>query len=95
MVRRYQLHSDSVWLPVHLKIVDWHSRSVLSRRVSISMDANCCVTALKEAMNRYGVPKIFITDQDSPFTSYEFTKTFREAGARISMDAEAGGWIIW
>lgn len=50
------------------------------------------VAELEDAMNRYGVPEIFNTDQGSQFTSYEFTKTLREAGARISMDGR-GRWV--
>ena len=56
------------------------------------MDADFCVVALEDAINRYGVPEIFNTDQGSQFTSYEFTKALREAGARISMDGR-GRWM--
>lgn len=73
-------------------IMDWHSRAVLSWRLSNTMEADFCVAALEEAMNRYGVPEIFNTDQGSQFTSYEFTRTLREAGARISMDGR-GRWM--
>ena len=53
-------------------IMDWHSRAVLAWRLSNTMDAEFCVAALEEAMNRYGVPVIFNTDQGSQFTSLEF-----------------------
>ena len=56
------------------------------------MDADFCVSALEDAINRYGVPEIFNTDQGSQFTSYEFTKTLRNAGIRISMDGR-GRWM--
>lgn len=56
------------------------------------MDAEFCVSALEEAMNRYGVPEIFNTDQGSQFTGYEFTRALREAGIRISMDGR-GRWL--
>jgi len=73
-------------------IMDWHSRAVLSWRLSNTMDADFCVAALDEALNRYGVPEIFNTDQGSQFTSYEFTRTLRDAGVRISMDGR-GRWL--
>jgi putative transposase len=37
------------------------------------MDADFCVTALEEAMVRFGRPEIFNTDQGSQFTSFAFT----------------------
>jgi putative transposase len=73
-------------------IMDWHSRAVLSRRLSNTMDADFCVSALEEAMSRYGVPDIFNTDQGAQFTSYGFTRLLRDAGVRISMDGR-GRWI--
>jgi len=56
------------------------------------MDSDFCVAALEEALNKYGVPEIFNTDQGSQFTSYDFTKTLRKTGARISMDGR-GRWL--
>jgi putative transposase len=44
-------------------VMDWHSRKVLSWRVSNSLDSNFCVQALSEALGRYGRPEIFNTDQ--------------------------------
>ena len=50
------------------------------------MDASFCVEALKEALDRYGSPEIFNTDQGSQFTSLDFTGTLKDAGVAISMD---------
>ena len=69
-------------------VMDWHSRAVLSWRLSNTMDADFCVAALEEAMNRYGVPEIFNTDQGSQFTSLEFTQALKDAGVAISMDGK-------
>ena len=44
-------------------IMDWHSRKVLSWRLSNSMDAGFCVEALKEALAKYGKPEIFNSDR--------------------------------
>ena len=73
-------------------VMDWYSRAVLSWRLSNTMDSDFCVAALEDAINRYGIPEIFNTDQGSQFTSYEFTKTLRDAGVRISMDGR-GRWL--
>jgi len=73
-------------------IMDWHSRAVLSWRLSNTLDADFCVAALEEAMNRYGVPEIFNTDQGSQFTGQDFTQALKDAGVAISMDGK-GRWM--
>ena len=73
-------------------IMDWHSRKVLSWRLSNTMDSDFCVGALEEALSRYGRPEIFNTDQGAQFTSDAFTGVLKEAGIDISMDGK-GRWI--
>ena len=73
-------------------IMDWASRSVLSWRLSNSLDASFCVETLEEAIARYGCPEIFNADQGSQFTSYEFTQALKDAGTKISMDGK-GRWM--
>lgn len=72
-------------------IMDVYSRKVLSWRISLSMDADFCIEALSEAMERYGVPAVFNTDQGSQFTSYAFIKLLKDASVEISMDGQ-GRW---
>ena len=72
-------------------IMDWHSRKVLSWRLSNSMDAGFCVEALKDALAQYGSPEIFNIDQGSQFTSTDFTDVLRDAKIKISMDGR-GRW---
>jgi hypothetical protein len=43
-------------------VLDWSSRPVLSRRVSITMEAACFIGALEEALLCHGKPEIFNTD---------------------------------
>jgi len=50
-------------------IMDWHTRHVLSWRVSTTQDTSFCLEALAEAIEKYGRPDIFNTDQGSQFTS--------------------------
>lgn len=73
-------------------IMDWHSRKVLSWRLSNTMDAEFCVEALKEAIDRYGAPEIFNTDQGSQFTSQAWIEVLEDAKVKISMDGK-GRWI--
>ena len=73
-------------------IMDWHSRRVLSWRVSNTMDVNCCTDALEEAIQTYGPPEIFNTDQGSQFTSDAFTGVLKQHNIRISMDGK-GRWV--
>jgi len=67
-------------------VMDWHSRKVLSWRLSNTMEADFCVEALQEAIERYGCPEIFNTDQGAQFTSEAFTKVLKDNGIAISMD---------
>jgi putative transposase len=50
------------------------------------------VEALQEAIDKYGTPEIFNTDQGSQCTSFEFTNTLKEPGIKISMDGR-GRWM--
>jgi putative transposase len=72
-------------------ILDWFSRKVLALRVSINMETDFIVEALKEALVRYGKPEIFNTDQGSQFTSEAFTSVLLENNIQISMDGK-GAW---
>ena len=67
-------------------VVDWFSRRVLAWQLSITMDASFCIEALEEALNKYGKPEIFNTDQGSQFTSEAFTGRLKREGIAISMD---------
>lgn len=69
-------------------IIDLFSRRVLSWRVSNTLDADFCVSALEEAISTYGVPAIFNTDQGCQFTSEAFTSTLESHGIQISMDGK-------
>ena len=90
--------ADITYIPMQrgflylVAIMDWHSRAVLSWRLSNTMDAAFCVATLEDALSRYGVPGIFNTDQGSQFTTYEFTKTLKDAGSRIAMHGQ-GRWM--
>ena len=73
-------------------IMDWASRAVLAWRLSNTMDVSFCVSALEEALAKFGTPEIFNSDQGSQFTSAAFTGVLTAAGIRISMDGR-GRWM--
>ena len=68
-------------------IMDWFSRYVLSWEVSVTLESDFCIEALKQALI-FGKPQVFNTDQGSQFTSIEFTKILHDAGVQISMDGK-------
>jgi len=73
-------------------VMDWYSRRVLSWRVSTTMDTSFCIDALEEAIERFGCPEIFNTDQGSQFTSEDFTSVLKNHDIQISMDGK-GRWV--
>lgn len=70
-------------------VIDWHSRYVLSWKLSNTMTVEFCKSCLQEAIDNYGTPEIFNTDQGSQFTSEKFTSIWKENNneqVQISMD---------
>jgi putative transposase len=66
-------------------VMDWYSRFVLSWSLSLTMEVDFCVEALKRALRR-GRPDIFNSDQGAQFTSEKFTGELAERQIAISMD---------
>lgn len=89
--------ADITYLPMKrgfvylFAVMDWASRKVLSWRISNTLTTDFCVEAVEEAVQRYGAPEIFNTDQGSQFTSLEFTQLLKNHGIQISMDGK-GCW---
>jgi len=73
-------------------VMDWYSRKVLSWKLSNSMESTFCIDALKEALEKYGCPEIFNTDQGSQFTSESWIKVLKDNAIQISMDGK-GCWV--
>jgi putative transposase len=84
--------ADITYIPMNrgfmylVAVMDWHSRKVLSWQLSNTLDADFCVEALEEAINRFGAPEIFNTDQGAQFTSNDFTDVLKHHDIQISMD---------
>jgi len=90
--------TDITYIPMRkgflylVAIMDWHSRKVLSWRLSNSLDTAPCIEALEEALTQHGRPDIFNSDQGCQFTSDDFTGILKDKGIQISMDGK-GRWI--
>ena len=53
------------------------------------MDSGFCVDCLEQALQAYGTPEVFNTDQGGQFTSEAFTGALKENGIAISMDGRS------
>lgn len=67
-------------------VIDWFSRLVLSYRLSNSLESAFCLDAFEEAVEAYGRPKIFNTDQGVQFSSREFVNAVLGKNIQFSMD---------
>ena len=65
--------------------MDWFSRFVLSWALSLTMELEFCLEALRGALRR-GCPEIFNSDQGAQFTSERFLGELERSNIRISMD---------
>lgn len=85
--------TDITYIPVKngflylTAVLDWHTRYILSWRLSNTLDVHFCVEALTEAL-KIDKPEIFNTDQGSQYTSKEFTGILKENDVKISMDGK-------
>ena len=90
--------SDITYIPMRhgfaylVAVMDLYSRMVLSWRLSNTMDPEFCVDAMKDALERFGRPEIFNTDQGSQFTAPAFTDVLLGQGVKVSMDGK-GRWM--
>ena len=69
-------------------IIDWHSRSILSWKLSNTMDTALVTDVFKEAIQKYGRPKVFNSDQGSQYTSHEHTQLLKAHDIQISMNGK-------
>ena len=67
-------------------VIDWHSKAVLSHKVSNTMDTQLVMDVLNMALSQHGTPEIFNTDQGSQYTSELHTQRLKNLGITISMD---------
>jgi putative transposase len=69
-------------------IIDWHSKAILSYKLSNSMDSALVTDILKEALEKYPAPQIFNSDQGSQYTGHEHRGILKENNIEISMNGK-------
>ncbi len=69
-------------------VIDWHSRYVLSWRLSTTLDGYFCREVLKDAIMKYGGCEIFNTDQGCQYTDSDYTQILIDNDIKISMDGK-------
>ena len=69
-------------------IIDWHSKAILSYKLSNSMDSSLVTSILEEALSKYPAPLIFNSDQGSQYTGSEHIRILEKHGIQISMNGK-------
>ena len=69
-------------------IIDWHTKKILSWKLSNAMDANLTTTVLREALYKYPKPDIVNTDQGSQYTAKAHIDILKNNNISISMDGK-------
>ena len=69
-------------------IIDWHSKAILSYKLSNSMDASLVTSILEDALSKYPRPLIFNSDQGSQYTGSEHIKILENHCIQISMNGK-------
>ena len=69
-------------------VIDWHSKAILSYKISNTMDTSLVSDVLQDAISKYGTPKIFNTDQGSQYTSHQHTQILKDNDIAISMNGK-------
>jgi putative transposase len=92
ITRKDQVWStDITYIPLRdgfmylVAVLDWHTRYVLSWRLSNSLEGDFCIAALEDSL-AISTPEIFNTDQGCQFTSRKFTSVLERHQIAISMD---------
>ena len=69
-------------------VIDWYSKSVLAWNISNTMDTNLVLSTTQEAIEQFGRPEIFNSDQGSQYTSKKHIDYLKSNGIKISMNSK-------
>ena len=69
-------------------IIDWHSKAILSYKLSNSMDSSLVTSILEDALSKYPAPLIFNSDQGSQYTGSEHIRILEKHDIQISMNGK-------
>jgi putative transposase len=69
-------------------VIDWHSKKILTWKLSNTMDVSLTTGVLREALALYPKPEIFNTDQGSQYTAKAHIDILKKHSVKISMDGK-------
>jgi putative transposase len=69
-------------------IIDWHTKKILSWKLSNTMDVSLTTSVLNEALRLYPKPEIFNSDQGSQYTAKDHINILKKYNIAISMNAK-------
>ena len=69
-------------------VIDWHSRAILSYKLSNTMDSSLAIEVLQDALDKYPALKIFNSYQGSQYTSIEHIKLLKKHNIQVSMNGK-------
>jgi len=72
----------------YLYAFDWHTKKIISWKISNTIDVNLTTSVLKDALSKHPKPEIFNSDQGSQYTAKEHIQILKNSGISISMDAK-------
>ena len=75
-------------------VIDGYSRKVLSWRLSNPLDSGFCVDCLEQALQAYGTPEIFNTDQGASSRAKLLQVCSWRAALLLAWTIAAGHWTI-
>lgn len=90
--------TDITYIPMRkgflylVAIMDWHSRAVLSWRLSNSMDTDFCVAALEEALDKYGPQRYSTLIRAASLPAIPSLMYCRRMGYAYPWMVAAAGW---
>lgn len=69
-------------------IIDWHSRKLLSWKLTNTLDTSSSIECLHEVIRTHGKPEIINSDQGCQYTSKLWVETLKNEDIQISMDGK-------
>ena len=92
--------ADVTYIPMRrgflylVAIMDWFSRKVLAWQLSNTMDAEFCVTALEQAIARFGRPEIFMLATGPPSGGFD-PSLFARRRHQMHAQAQEAAYLKW
>ena len=69
-----------------IAIIDWYSRKIVGWELADTLEVYHVLKAVRDAVEKYGIPAIINSDQGSQFTSTEYRALLKEFHITQSMD---------